>query len=381
MLSLTDLKKHIDAPQPGFLYEPRAFWDVARFSAPAGRQSTQRLDSDRFYNGSKYPIVLTHILYDPAISAIAESFASRGFTDGTIRISSSGNQYLTRDAIPLRMLVSPTEYEPPSPYAASNNLPALTANDGVWGPVGGPLWGLSQWSFHHPLILPKDGAVTFSIGSRIEPDITFDAGDLPDVGAYLQFAEGGDSRSDFYQGNARSFQVAGQRRTVNPSAWVAEPTEEGGSGTDQQYPPTSVLTATEYRRQNVTAAGSTALRGFSLMLDQRWYNWAIISQLATAGGIQSRASATPVKAMCSACGTQESWWRDGAPLSLVSPTRTNALVGKLPVPITLQPGDGLDIELSFGAGTRDNYDSFSVSFGPGYVSVGVSFTGFAAVEA
>lgn len=377
MQTLEQLKRHVLAPQPGFLYEPRAFWDVGMatlvFDPGLGRID---FDSDHFYNGSKYPIVLTQLTFDPAISAILERVAFAGFTDGRIRIASSGNQSLTRDAVPLRVLLGQQSYEPPSPYAATPLLATgVVPQTGVWGDALGPLWGLTQWNFHYPLLLPKDGAITFSLGSRIEEDLPIEPDDTA-IDAHLQFFETGDA-GGFYSGNARAFQTT-QQRTIRRGSWGSGyAVFEGGSGTDQPFPPTSVMSGTAYRRQNVARAGSTQLRGFSVMLDQRRYDtsWNIFPGPASSA-VQSRASATPVKARTSGCGTEEAWWRDGAPLSLVTPSRTNALTAKLPVPITLQPGDGLDVSLEFNVGATQIQGSAS-SIG---VAVGVSFTGFAAIE-
>lgn len=382
MLNLDQIKRHLEAPQPGFLYEPRAFWDV--HTAPTeGATAEFRFDSDNFYNGSKYPIVLTDILFDGGISWYSAATAQRGLTDGVIRFSSSGNQPLTRGAIPLRSLVSPVAFEPPSPYAANANLATgIVPQVGVWGRALGPLWNLCQWDFRHPIVIPRDGALTFSIGSRIQEDLGL--GGVP-VLAYLQFFEGGDGSNDFFQGNARSFQTT-QERGVHIGPWGGRDgfVFEGGGGAVQPFPPTSVLSATAYRRQNATQAGSTAVRGFSLMFDQRDYNATIDGEFIpdpARPALQSVASSTPVKAKTSGCGSQESWWRDGAPLSLVSPTRTPALVGRLPVPITLQPGDGIDLELVFPTGTEEYPWAGPLEFNNPRVQMGVSFCGFAAIEA
>lgn len=387
MQTLEQLKRHVEAAQPGFLYEPRAFWDVGlgTLAFPVGSSgavSTGRIefDSDNFYNGSKYPIVLTDICLDPAISQFFESAASAGLCDGTIRIASSGNQYLTRDAIPLRMLLGEKPYAPPSPYAAT---PVLTSGfvpkTGLWGDVLGPLWGVTQWNFHHPLVLPKDGAVTFSLGARIEQELVDEVLSTPPVTAHVQFFEGGDAGSDFFKGNTRAF-GASQQRTSVKSAW-GDGDEEGGSGTAQPFPPTSVMSGREYQRQNITQAGTSLLHGFSVLLDQRAFDDFVVAVEPTIdSAVQSRASTTPVKARTANCGTQEAWWRDGAPLSLVSPSRTNALTGKLPVPITLQPGDALTIEMQFNVGTGLAFGAGGAPKPQGRFYVGLSFTGFAAIE-
>lgn len=381
MLNLEQARKHVEAPQPGFLYEPRAFWDVAILRPPIARPASRTvLDSDKFYNGSKYPVVLTHLIFDPAVSQISAVQASRGFMDGVIRLTSSGNQPVTRGPVPLRSLLSGVSFEPPSPY---NPIPVtgVVPQGGIWGDYPGPLWNVSQWDFCHPLVLPKDGAVTFSIGARIEADF-LPAIDTPPVVVYAQFNEGGDTNNDFYKGNARSFIEPGQFRTTNVSTWgtIAGGGGEfsGGAGVAQPFPPSGVFTGRAYQRQNITQAGSTLLRGFSVMFDQRAFDIAAQAEFPapTDTASQSCASRTPVKAKTSGCGTQESWWRDGAPLSLVSPTRTPALVGKLQMPITLQPGDGLDVELAFGTSSSE-----PVGLRPTGVNFGISLCGFAAIEA
>lgn len=378
MQTLEQLKRHVLAPQPGFLYEPRAFWDTnSQTVEPGDRPDNVQFDSDNFYNGSKYPIVLTGITFEPALGLIQESMSLRGLLDGRVRIASSGNQYLTRDGVPLRMLLGEQSYEPPSPYAATPNLGGgFVPQTGLWGPYLGPLWGVSGWDFHHPLMLPKDGAVSFSLGSRI----TMSAVDIGVV-AELQFFETGDSGNDFFKGNTRAFRVPFIEYTANAGPWSLPVGGGKAPGATPVWPPQGTLTGTAFRRQGASSAGSSQLRGFSLMVDQRAYD-DVSSGFApnpANSAFASVANAIPVRVQTSGCGTQEAWWRDGAPLSLVSPTRGPALTGKLPVPITLQPGDGLDVEMLFDSVAVTREATF---FDPELsgLSIGLSFTGFAAIE-
>lgn len=52
------------------------------------------------------------------------------------------------------------------------------------------------------------------------------------------------------------------------------------------------------------------------------------------------------KARLGGAGPRTGFWREGAPMSLVSPSRTTAMVHQLEVPIVLAPGDQVEVEVS-----------------------------------
>jgi hypothetical protein len=368
-VTLDNLRDHILKPQPGFLYEPRAFWDF--IPMPYGFDSGDTfpliqgevsLNSDHFYNGSKYPIILTKLCILPRLGNGSGSDPS-GYIDGKlIRIVSSGNQPLSRNALPLALVVG-RSFEP------WDRGPV--ASDPYANPTEGPIWNTVQWKFDHPIILPKDGGVEYSLGA-MATDVPFDNdNNISETPAYLTFAERGDGAASFFKGNSRVHgtpnlqSVAGRPNSPYPPVGGAEGDPTAGN-TNAVYPPAGTIQATQYRRQNVTADGSTVLDSVSITFNQR--NWTSNPAYDDSNPLGSIAGSTPVKARLRGNGTGEYWWRPDAPAALVSPTRTTALTGDLPMPILLQPGDGLDITF-LGADHQWRVPP-----------IGISFCGFAAVE-
>ena len=76
-------------------------------------------------------------------------------------------------------------------------------------------------------------------------------------------------------------------------------------------------------------------------------------------------------------GSKEWWWREGAPLCLVFDTVTPATVYKMPYPITLGPGDTLDVELVVPPLPAGAVGGTALQH---QVNTGISFNGWAAIE-
>ncbi len=77
-------------------------------------------------------------------------------------------------------------------------------------------------------------------------------------------------------------------------------------------------------------------------------------------------------------GSGEDWWRPGAPLALTLDTITPAAVFMLPFPITLTPGDTLDVELVIpGVPPPAVLPPLEVQRA---YNVGISLNGWAAIE-
>jgi hypothetical protein len=74
-------------------------------------------------------------------------------------------------------------------------------------------------------------------------------------------------------------------------------------------------------------------------------------------------------------GTQEWWWREGAPLVLVCPSMTPGLVKRLEDPIWLGPGEQLMVEME----APDPIVVGEETLAPTY-NVGLSLCGYAVVE-
>lgn len=369
-ITLDSLRAHVLAQQPGFYYEPRAYWGTIPVEEdddpdlPAKVVSGEiSLDSDDFYNSSKYPVVLTDMTILPRVGAGSGINPQGHLENILVRLVVSGNQAISRSPIPLSMLLG-RSFEPPLAAFAMVEPPlGLLSYD---TPTKGPIWNTSQWNFHHPLVLPKDGAVEYALGAMAS-GVTFNNDTVPNTPAYMAFTETGDSGAAFFKGNSRVHSVETLKAIAKESAPWGYGCGLQASNTTQAFDPAATIYATQFRRQNVTADGSTLLNGVSITFNQReWFSNPDWEGDPPVGPI---ASGVPTKARTSGCGTGEYWWREGAPVSLVSPTRTPALVGKLPMPILLQPGDGIDVSFMGGSGL--------ISTSP----LGISLTGFAAVEA
>jgi hypothetical protein len=124
------------------------------------------------------------------------------------------------------------------------------------------------------------------------------------------------------------------------------------------------------------------VHGFAVQIDQIDYDDVVIdTNLIAALGAPAGQPVAPlslrtaIRARMKNGGTGNYWWRPGAPLALVCPSITPAQVYKLPVPITLVPGDNLEIELE----TPGPITIGETEINPLY-QVGVALCGFAAIE-
>jgi hypothetical protein len=112
----------------------------------------------------------------------------------------------------------------------------------------------------------------------------------------------------------------------------------------------------------------TDLRCF---IDQRLYDQRLCAQFGAASRPSPLALRTGTRIRTTGTGSQNYWWRPGAPLALVFDHITPALVMRLSDPITLPPQDQLDVEMEF-PGVPGSADT--------NFHVGVSFNGFATIE-
>jgi len=371
---------------PGILYEPRAFWSVTQVNLednPTGRVVLSRED---FRNGEKWPVTLTHLLVAP-INYALRSFASGSPTD-------PGNYHLGAASVLnfARLLVSAPQRQgyarrviPATAFTPRPRWEPRTNN-----PQAAALWNAVRWDFDHPMVMPRQGTLELQLSS-----VGYPAGlqsNVPEIDFSVIVNEGPPAGSNapgtagVWPGNARihprSPVFLGSPNRGWPGVFPADPV-----GNDPQpaspfatsivWPPQMQLSAREYDSQNVTNAGSVPTTGFAVAIDQLGLDDVFDANTPVGGFV----SGTPLSMRMAARartrngGTGHWWWRPGAPLALVTPTITPAQVYRLPTPITLAPGDTLEVELQaqrpvpFGEQTLDTLTTF-----------GVSFTGSAAIE-
>lgn len=373
-------------PTPGFLYEPRAFWSVGRIESAASRASRPpnvlQLPRADFTNGERFPVTLTKVCiapvnynFDRYSDAAAPPLTTANFRNCGVAalefpglvIAAPQRQYYAARPGHLQGLTPEPSYTPA--VAGQNGSPAFASS----------LWGLSRWQFDHAMHIPRLGDLDFELSSIAVDGTLVGAPAAPTAAVLFEEAKQG-----LFGGQGRStlFQI---REWVGPASYTF-PFGPDGFGAPTQgntgavWPPTSRFSARRYGAENPTSDGSIPVTGFSVMIDQITYDantFAGHVPAPAAGSVLAPlAFRIAARARMRNGGTGAFWWRQGAPLALVTPTITPAQVYTLVKPITLGPGDSLSLELSVPPPVVIGEDSI-----PSIYQVGVSLTGFAAIEA
>ncbi len=387
---------------PGILYEPRAYWDVQALDTanlPIGVPGRVVFDRNNFLNGEPYPVTITRLLFAPisyilrehqnGVPISAATYHAGGaaaFTRSQLRISLPQRQHYNRREILLPSWAATPTWEP--------NMRGVAGLG-----YASSLWNVCRWEFEHPLMLPRLGTLEIQLANIDAPNF---AGfqDLGEVDFTVGVMEGplldhpaSPGGRPLFNGNLRQHPRAILRYsdgTADPRLQFVDPNFGGGAfgspgipilaPPNQFFSPDTQLSAREYDQQNITQSGSTPVNGFAVQIDQIDYDDQV-NNVPLPGNVAGNPIAplalkTPVRARTTNGGSKAWWWRPWAPLALVCPTITPAQVYQLPVPITLEPGDNMEIQLEVPAPiTIDGNDIF-----PTY-TLGVSLTGYAAIEA
>ncbi len=360
------------------VYEPRALWSVLRVQpSVVGRQSIASFDREHFRNGTRNPIVLTHMLLSPV------GYTFKQFEGvNTPPLNLEGDVDACGTALQkCRLLVRSPDRRP---FAFRPNLlpsaPALPTNDismiDSAQPYSAGLANTIKWVFEKPLIIPRFGLAEMAIGCPLLPDIG-------STGAEVSFELGFFEEYSLVGGSARSHRSPLEFFNTDTGSppypyFMADGLAFGQGTTQDLYPPRQQFTRTRWRAQEATVAGSTKIKGFSLAIDQIAYE----DFIQTAGApyadapLASLLERTPVGvAQLFGCGSEQEWWRPDIPAALLGVTMGPAQVCPLGEPIVLHPGDTLDAELQFPGAQMFG----AVEVAPTY-QVGLSFNGYSAIE-
>jgi hypothetical protein len=362
------------------LYEPRALWSVQQLrntlAAPSLRVEFPRVD---FLNGEKYNVTLTHLLLSPIgypfeildpTSQDANTFRNgRGpiFERARLSIAASGRYYLNRGYHALHV------YGEEQPTGEPERLNASS-------PRSTRLFNTFRWEFDQTLMLPRAGTVEMRLGTFGMPDdIVFTSGINPEVRATLGFHE---SRAGFWPSASR-IRDRQPVLTAEAAPYVVPGFGNVNNGVylwpgnnNAILSPEAQLSPRGFLRQEIGGQGApSSLRGFSVALDQITHDDASFVGTLPSSRIASVGERLNVRARSVQGGTQASWWRPDAPLSLVCPTMTTALVYRLFEPIMLAPGDSLDVGLEVPSPTPTSEEILTTDY-----QVGVSFCGSAAIQ-
>lgn len=401
--------------RPGLIWEPRAFWDVLRLQNAVNADGTSPIPvpvegafrKEFFRNEGRWPIFLDRVLlcgvgylfreFD-GFNAIPAGFGDFGACSSVvqkaeIQISVPNRQHYSK--VPLQL----------------NSLQALAVDDVSmrYAPnraYASGLHNVCRWDFRPPTWLardPSDQGMGLERGSACEfwcgTYVQYSNAPAPGVAVvlpnslplHLAFHEEGAGHygSRQFPANAHSRWHDGVVQAAANAALHPFPAADGilplNANQPQQWPGVSALQIESFKQQEAAVAGYNVIRGFSAHIDQIAFDDVLQTSAApnVAGSpIERLATRIPTRARSDA-GSQEWWWRPNAPLALVSPSLTPALVYKLPEPLVLHPGDVIEPRMRIPAGLSgigaippDNPG------GPGtsIFQVGLSFTGYAAVK-
>lgn len=375
---------------PGVIYEPRAFWNVTQVNPEKNPSGRVVLPRDDFRNGEKWPVTLTHLLVAPINYGFRQTDAGGAATPANYHLGGASVLNFAR------VLVSAPQRQGYSRKVIAAN--AFSARP-RWEPRAqdtqqSSIWNVTRWDFDHPMVLPRQGTLEFQLSSVSVSDIALNPPGEAGLSYFSVVVNEGPpagsespGRAGVWPGNARIHQRSllkyGKPGIGWPGLFPPDPLGDSNNtipalaATSNAWPPETQLSAREYDSQNVTNAGSTPTLGFAVAIDQ--IDFDSIYAANTPPGVIADVSPLSLRTACRARtrngGTGHWWWKPGAPLALVCPTITPAQVYKLPTPITLAPGDVLEVELQaqralvLEQGTANPLTNF-----------GVSFTGYAAIE-
>jgi hypothetical protein len=403
-----------DAAKAGVWYEPRSLWCVKNIAlsqylaTPAGEGApnfvgpvlTVQLPRNCFRNGSKYPVMINRF----AISGVGYPFArpdAVAMQDSVLAGGVPGPANLNGTT-----MINTMRFSISSPYrqtfSQTKNLavgfaPRPTSDPSVDG--ASSLFGATTLKYDKPLVLPKNSQIEWDVSSlqglsyvptvgnvgTLEDPTPLYSDPLPAMLSYLE--AGG-----LFAGNSRSRDM--QIRT-NLSGLTPVPGEDGwpfalpvgfaALGGGAQVPfwdPQAHFDTQTFREQNATRAGSTNIYGMTSMIDQIDFDDAVlesfplakIAPMSTRLGTRVRVKGGP---------TSDYWWTPGAPMALVMDTLTPALVYWLEEPITLLPGDTLDVAVGVNTAVflgESGIPADTAQMNALAYQFGISFNGFTAID-
>jgi hypothetical protein len=369
------------------LFEPRVFWSVKRVDVDAENADPQVvvLDRQHFFNGERYPITITEVVVSPI------NYARKFYADPTQAAGPAEGLDANTNILGVKVVLSARQRQSYSRRAVSlvaygdvPTAPQAPAVIEVSGPFGIPssFTGQVYRTFDKPLIIPRDCLIQFDLTpfdgympAPVQPNrVKFLVAFWERYGIFganaRQHPERPGVLADALNSGAQPFGPV-----ITPNA-LAPSTQPAPS--NQLWPPSSSFPGRQFRRQSYSAEGSVEFYGMGVMIDQIDYdrlNTTIIGGVANTP-MAMLAQRVGCRARLPDSGTRAWWWRQGAPLALVFPTLTPALVYKLDRPITMTRGERIEVELTIPPVSQDPQ---GVNLPTSY-EVGVALSGYAAIQ-
>ncbi|MBK8246016.1 MAG: hypothetical protein IPK85_01225 [Gemmatimonadetes bacterium] len=392
------------------LYEPRALWQVVDvpFTNQLGVEGPEVvLEGTEWQNGSRYDFVLTHLILSPINSCVTND-AYEVLQNVTVSVAHSASPIDVQRFSPalgqcLPIAPSPTFGDLSMgqfmPYDSSPRQVPPTVNPRTRAVLFAQprIFDVARWQFDMPYRLVRRGVVQFGLSSLGAPNLGVND-DAEKLNITMGFDEAWSSGSAFRQQMRTS---RGRLLAVNGAGTPWGSPLQAGPSLDANtngvaWPPESQFNPRDWQRQETLRGGGDGsgwLQGFTVHLPN---NNGVrgLDNLPAADGYPpdsgvSLATRLAVRAKTTNGGTNRSWWRDGAPLVLVSPTIGAGACMKLQTPIRLGSREQLRITLrsegknNLLAAVTGGIDPNPIEQdreSPGNHKVGVSLTGYAIVK-
>lgn len=369
----------------GLIYEPRSFWSIATGSL-AGSSRLVELDRNHFMNGERWPVTIDRIAVGGINYLFRESIAAAPMSAATVI-----NKVGIRFSVPQRYHLNVGRAIRIGSLPAMSTGQHATPVDLNYGPghTASSTYGQCHLTFKKPLLIPKNAQIEWDLSAHT-PGAR--EGFDENIATFCEMAYvelGGLTGSSM---RARTVQLAAYTGNTVPTieGWPYPPDSAAGGTaiapallSTNWWPPTSRFPAgggapdwlaqrnTTFSAQEATRSGSTELVGMRTTIDQ-----VILDIQNAVDGTPQPCSPLSMRMGCRVRTTNGGssghwWWRPGAPLALVFDTITPANVIRLQEPITLGPGEQLNVELEIPAGEVEEDQTYSI---------GVAFNGYATIE-
>jgi len=362
--------------------EPRALWSVERIQADATQSGVAArllepgrflLDKRHWYNGSKYPLVLTHLLYAGINYTLREPSGAAGFHDGAswinraeVLVSAPYRQHFSRQDHAIVAFAPEAAEGPGMRYAEAT--PHISS-----------LFGINRWSFDFEdgdFWLPAGGSIQMDFSGAGMPNIVGITGTSTSSFLFDEEWEGGGWVRRNARLSERDTHNAARADDVYPAGRQPFPVDTLGQANGPLVPfwqGRAPFLPDAYRLQEANrGAKRNRVSGFAVAMDQIDHDEELEAQgFTTPASPLSMRVAT--RARTTGGGTQRWWWREGAPLCLVCPTLTPAAVHRFDRPVVLGKGDSLAIEVRVPDRPASQEAAASYTFG-------VSALGYAIIE-
>lgn len=382
------------ADDPRFTHEPRVLWTVQRITAPASDASI--LDGlvlcpkDHFRNVHQYPITLTHMLccgvgytfreYEISPPTLANQIdnCSSAINRVEVLIAAPYSRYFVKRQFAISGLEALPTAEPGMRYVESG---------GEVNAYRSSLFGLCRWNFDKVLRLPRKSTIELNLSGYSLPNIG-----LP-LGAVHSSVCIDEATTGMFYGDVRIRNRA-QLSTLDtqsvggafyPQVVDIFPPDGFGHQAGQStatFDAAGQFRAKDFNKQETNRGQAMShYTGFAIQIDQISFDDSIqlLGPLLDSQPIAPLSMRVGCQAKCTNGGTNQEWWRKGAPVALVCPTITPAQVHRFDVPIVLGPGEELEVQLQAPVGRELTPGSPSTLVQPNYL-VGLSMAGYITIE-